>query len=122
MRFHEGDRDRLQPYGYVEGCQGEHLSPCVSKRPAGAWRPSRAGDLVLRLTPWEKVGALHGDLRVPLRAVRMVSVVAEPWNALRGIRAPGTGWPGWIMLGTTWGKFGKDFAAVYRRRPPSSSS
>ena len=78
---------------------------------------SQAGELVLRLTPWEKVGALHGDLRVPLSVVRAVSVVAEPWNALRGIRAPGTGWPGWIMLGTTRGKFGKDFAAVYRRRP-----
>jgi hypothetical protein len=78
---------------------------------------STLGELVVQLTPWEKVGALHGDLRVPLSAVRAVSVVGEPWKALRGIRAPGTGWPSWIMLGTARGKFGKDFAAVYRRRP-----
>ena len=54
---------------------------------------------------------------MPLSAVRAASVVAEPWKALRGIRAPGTGWPGWIMLGTARGTFGKDFVAVYRRRP-----
>lgn len=40
-----------------------------------------------------------------------------PWESVRGIRAPGTGWPGLIMLDTTRGRFGKDFAAVYRQRP-----
>jgi hypothetical protein len=74
---------------------------------------STLGELVVQLTTWEKVGALHRDLRVPLSAVRAASVVGEPWKALHGIRAPGTGWPGWIMLGTAREKFGKDwFLAV----------
>jgi hypothetical protein len=59
---------------------------------------SELGELVVQLTFWEKIGALHGDLRVPLSAVRAVSVVAEPWKALRGIRAPGTGCP----AGSCW--------------------
>jgi hypothetical protein len=33
------------------------------------------------------------------------------------MRAPGTGWPGVIALGTRRGSFGKDFAAVSRDRP-----
>lgn len=76
---------------------------------------THAGDLVVRLTPLERLGALRGDVRVPLVAVRSVSVAARPWEALRGIRAPGTGFPGLTMLGTCRGRFGKDFAAVYRK-------
>ncbi len=59
---------------------------------------SETDELLLRLTPWEKLGAVHGDLRVPLRSVRAVSVVAEPWKSLHGLRAPDTRWPGLIML------------------------
>ncbi len=33
------------------------------------------------------------------------------------MRAPGTGIPWVIMLGTTRGSFGKDFCAVYGRAP-----
>ena len=36
---------------------------------------------------------------------------------LRGIRAPGTGWPGRIALGTWRHRGGKGFAAVYRGQP-----
>lgn len=32
---------------------------------------TQAGDLVVRLTPLEKVGALRGDVRVPLVAIRL---------------------------------------------------
>jgi hypothetical protein len=75
-------------------------------------------DMVVRLTPIEKIGALHGDVRIPRDAVREVEVESKPFSRLRGIRAPGTGWPGRIALGT-WRKRGgkKDFVAVYRGRP-----
>lgn len=76
-----------------------------------------AGDLVVRLTPLEKLGALHGDIRVPLASVRSAAVSQHPWRELRGFRAPGTGFPGVIMLGTSRGGFGRDFAALYGRRP-----
>jgi hypothetical protein len=78
---------------------------------------TEGSELVLRLNPLEKFGALHGDIRVPLAAISSVAVVSNPWNELRGLRAPGTGFPGVIMLGTSRGPFGKDFAAIYVRRP-----
>ena len=73
--------------------------------------------LVLRLSLLERLGALSGPPRVPLAAVRDVRVTAKPWKELNGIRAPGTGWPGTIALGT-WRHDGvKDFCAVYRKGP-----
>lgn len=69
-------------------------------------------DLVVRLSPLEKLGAFRGDVRVPLRTVRSVYVEPEPYSALRGIRAPGTGIPGVIALGTRRFPGGEDFAAV----------
>lgn len=74
--------------------------------------------VVVRLSPWEKVGALHGDFTVPRRAVLSVRVTDTPFRELRGIRAPGTGFPGLIALGTFRGRRRKpDFCAVYRGRP-----
>jgi len=73
-------------------------------------------ELAVRLSLLEKLGALHGDLRVPRSAVRRVRVTSTPWNEVRGMRAPGTGVPGVIMLGTMRGMFGKDFCAVYRHQ------
>lgn len=72
---------------------------------------------VIRLAPLEKVGAVHGDVRVPLSAIRDVSVVTQPFSELRGRRALGTGVPRVVALGT-WRRRGhKEFAAIYRRRP-----
>ena len=65
----------------------------------------------------EQAGALHGPVRVPLSAVTGVRVVEDAWSEVRGIREPGTGVPGHLMLGTCRGDFGKDFCAVYQRRP-----
>ena len=75
------------------------------------------GELVVHLSRWEKAGALHGDVRVPLGSVEDVSVSAQPFGELRGLRAPGTGWPRVIALGTFRYSGGKDFAAIYRRKP-----
>jgi hypothetical protein len=76
---------------------------------------SRARWLV-RLSPPEKFGGLHGDVRIPLSAVRSVTVDAGPWSALRGIRAPDGG-SGVIMLGTRRYPGGEDLAALYGSRP-----
>jgi len=81
-------------------------------------RVGREGDeLVVRLNDLEKAGALRGDVRVPLSAVRAVTVSERPFRDLRGIRAPGAGLPGVIALGTWRYRGGKDFAALYRGGP-----
>jgi len=78
---------------------------------------TRDGDLVLSLSKWERRGALHGDIRVALSAVEDVAVTEQPFGEIRGMRAPGTGWPGRIALGTWRHRGGKGFAAVYRGKP-----
>jgi hypothetical protein len=74
-------------------------------------------ELVLHLRAIEKAEGAHGDIRLPLSAVTAVRSVGDPWPELRGIRAPGTGLPNVIALGTRRGKFGKDFAAVHGKGP-----
>jgi hypothetical protein len=74
-------------------------------------------ELVLHLRAMEKAEGAHGDIRVPLSAVTAVRSVDDPWTELRGIRAPGTGLPNVIAVGTRRGKFGKDFAAVHGKGP-----
>jgi hypothetical protein len=74
-------------------------------------------ELVVHLRALEKAEGAHGDIRLPLSAVTAVRPVEDPWPELRGIRAPGTGWPNVIAVGTRRGKFGKDFAAVHGQGP-----
>jgi hypothetical protein len=70
-------------------------------------------DLVVRLSPLERAGALVAhDPRAPLAAVRSVRVTHRPYKELRGLRAPGAAWPGAIALGTWRHRGGRDFAAV----------
>lgn len=73
-------------------------------------------NLHLSLSGWEQLGSLHADIRIPLRHVTNAEIAGNPWRILRGIRAPGTGIPGIIMLGTMRRKKKKDFCAVYHRR------
>jgi hypothetical protein len=74
-------------------------------------------ELVVYLRDLERVGAMSGDVRVPIRCVREVRVTEAPFGEVRGIRAPGTGVPRVVALGTWRGKHGKDFVAVYRGEP-----
>jgi hypothetical protein len=74
-------------------------------------------DLVVRLSPLEKLGAFHRDVRVPLRAVLSVQAEPHPWEAVRGVRLAGTGIPGVAVLGTRYFKGGRDFVALVARRP-----
>jgi hypothetical protein len=70
-------------------------------------------ELLLDLSGLEKLEGFHGNIRVPLSTVREVRVAEDPWSELRGIRAPGTGLPGVIAVGTRRGSGLKDFAAVH---------
>jgi hypothetical protein len=78
-----------------------------------------AGDeLILHLSGLERLGAfVRGDARIQLTAVRGARAVEDPWQELRGMRSPGTGWPRRIALGTWRFGGGKDFAAVYGKGP-----
>ena len=74
-------------------------------------------ELVVRLSTMEKLGSLRGDLRVPVSAVRSVTVEPSQWGLVRGIRMAGAGVPGVIALGSRRHSGGKDFTAIYGRRP-----
>ncbi len=69
--------------------------------------------LVLRLSTTENLESVHRDVVVPRSSVATVRVTEDVWSELRGIRAPGTGIPGVIAVGTRRGSFGKDFVVVH---------
>jgi hypothetical protein len=70
--------------------------------------------LHVRLGRLERLGAFHDDVTVPVADLVAATAVPDVWAHLRGVRAPGTGLPGVIMLGTTRTDGIKDFCAVYR--------
>lgn len=72
------------------------------------------GSLVVRLRSLEALGALHRSVRVPMANVVSVEPSDDLWGTLSGLRAPGTGFPGVIALGTWRYRGGKDFVAVYQ--------
>jgi len=75
--------------------------------------------LILQLSFWERIGALHKSLSIDKRSLIEKKVVEKPWRAsvLKGIRAPGTGFPFLILLGTMRYRGGKDFTVIYKQRP-----
>jgi len=76
-------------------------------------------NLILKLSFWEKIGGLHKDLLVSKDLLVKKTVFQNPWSkeVLKGVRAPGTGIPYVILLGSMRYKGGKDFTAIYKRRP-----
>ena len=78
-------------------------------------RTRRAGRQALQL---EQVAAFRGDVHIPLVSVQSVSTVEDPYGALRGLRAPGTGVPRMCAYGVRLMTGGRpDFAAVHGRGP-----
>ena len=75
------------------------------------------GDLVLNLSGLEKVEGFHGNIHVPVSSVENVRCTPDPWSELRGIRAPGTGVPWIILVGTRRAGGVKDFAAIHGHGP-----
>ena len=77
-------------------------------------------DLKLILSPIERLVALHGSMTFPKSALVRTYIMDTPWDrkvGIIGVRAPGTGIPWLIMLGTLRGRGFKDFAAVYGKGP-----
>jgi hypothetical protein len=74
-------------------------------------------DLVVGLSWLEKLGAAHGNVRVPLSAVRSAVAEPQPWDAVRGSKLAGTGIPGVAVLGTRYFDGGRDFVAIRNGRP-----
>lgn len=77
----------------------------------------QGGYLRVSMARKEELGALKWSFSVPLKQVINIARVSDLWVHLRGIRAPGTGFPGVIMLGTTRYQGKKDFNAVYGHKP-----
>ena len=74
-------------------------------------------ELILELSFWERVGALHSSLRVSKSAVTRIEFIENLWSSevLRGVRAPGTAIPYAILLGTMRGRNYRDFIAIKGR-------
>ena len=77
------------------------------------------GELILQLSLREKIFALHGNPRAKVSYLISTTESDTPWTkeVLRGVRAPGTGIPYVVLLGTMRFKGGKDFTAIYKRGP-----
>jgi hypothetical protein len=76
-------------------------------------------ELELSLTKREKIAALHGNLIARKSNLISRKVVEKPFQSglLKGVRAPGTGIPFYILLGTMRYMGGKDFTIIYRNNP-----
>ena len=77
------------------------------------------GRVRLNLSRMEMIGALHSSPEAKLSDIESVEVAENPWSSeyLKGVRAPGTGIPFRVLLGTMKYRGGKDFCAIYRRTP-----
>jgi hypothetical protein len=78
----------------------------------------RVGDeIVLELSFWEKLAALHSSPRAPLASIEKIEFVDQLWGSsiLRGVRAPGTALPYVVLYGTLRGLKYRDFVAMKGR-------
>jgi hypothetical protein len=74
-------------------------------------------EVVVRLTTFEKIFALRGDLRFPRGSVRNVERYDDGLDAVRGFRAPGLALPGIVKVGTWRRRSGKELVVVRRGEP-----
>lgn len=73
--------------------------------------------LHIDLTQWEKMGALTRSFSVPLDSIAWVHRVKSARKSIRGMRAPGTAWPGRIALGRWRTLRTVDFVSTHRNEP-----
>ena len=73
----------------------------------------------MKFSHLEALGAFARSPEVAFEDVESIEVVDNPWTSqvLKGVRAPGTGIPFLVMLGTMRYRGGKDLCAIYKRRP-----
>ncbi|MET0764598.1 MAG: hypothetical protein ABWY29_07005 [Blastococcus sp.] len=72
------------------------------------------GELLVELSPTEKIAGLRGDVRIPLTAIADVEVVPDALAAARGLRAPGLALPGVRKVGTWRTRAGAEFVLARR--------
>ena len=74
-------------------------------------------ELILKLSFWEKLGALNSSPRTSLDSIEKIEFIDQLWgsSALRGVRSPGTAIPYVVLLGTLRGRGYKDFVAMKGR-------
>jgi hypothetical protein len=74
-------------------------------------------ELVLELSFWEKMGALHLSPRTSIDSIESIEFIDQLWGSstLRGVRAPGTALPYVLLLGTLRGRNYRDFVAMKGR-------
>ena len=79
----------------------------------------RGDEIELSLTNREKIAALHSNIVANKSDLISRKVVENPWRSglLKGVRAPGTAIPYYLLLGTMRYKGGKDFTIIYRNKP-----
>lgn len=77
------------------------------------------GVITYKLSRLEILGAFGKSPSAQISNLKSVTKDDNPWTmkVLRGIRAPGTGFPYVIMLGTMRHRKGKDFCVIYKRNP-----
>ncbi len=73
--------------------------------------------VTVSLSAIEKAEALHGDVSVPRAAVVSARVAPDGLDEVHGLRMPGTGLPGVIMVGSWRDKGRVTFAVCHGRRP-----
>lgn len=56
--------------------------------------------ITLRLSAREKLAAVHGDVVLDREQVREVRTVEAAWREVRGLRLPGSYWPGAFSFGS----------------------
>jgi len=76
------------------------------------------GVLRVRLSRFDRIFGLLGDLAVPVEAVTSAEVVDDGLRAVPGWRAPGLAWPGRVKVGT-WRSRGTRWYVVARRGSPA---
>ena len=73
--------------------------------------------VTVQLSRVEKLESLHGDVAVPRSAITSARVVGDGMEELHGLRMPGTGIPGLLMVGTLRDGDFVTFAVCRARRP-----
>lgn len=74
-----------------------------------------ADHLLLKLSTAEKMESVHGDIRVPISAVKSVTVLNDVIHAVRGMKIPGTRIPGVLAMGTFLSGSDTTFAIVHHQ-------
>jgi hypothetical protein len=74
-------------------------------------------EIVLELSGFERVEAMHGAIRLACQSLTGVDVLDDAIGAVHGWRAPGTGVPGMVAVGTYRSGGKKLFAVVHHNTP-----